>query len=95
MFWSDPLLAWSAPIETPLLFWIARIVCLAVTCVISWPSTPASSASFLIRPSRPRVMWIDAAGRGKRVDAIGVEHDERPLQIGTGAGLREHAADQR
>ena len=37
----------------------------------------------------------EPAWRGQRVDAVGVEHDEAPLQAGPGAGLREHAADQR
>ena len=41
---------------------MALIVCFSVTCEISWASTPASSASFVIRPSAPRVMWMNPPG---------------------------------
>ncbi len=47
-----------APIWTALPFWMARIVCFSVTWMISWPSTSASSASFFISESAPRVMWM-------------------------------------
>ena len=59
--------AWSpsvsfAPIWIILPFLIASIVCFSVTWVISWASTPASSASLLISASAPRVMWMNPPG---------------------------------
>ena len=37
----------------------------------------------------------DAAGRRERVDAVGVENDELPVQVRARAALREHLADER
>ena len=37
-------------------------MCFSVTCEISWPSTSASSASFWISASAPRVMWMKPPG---------------------------------
>ncbi len=45
-----------APIWIALPFWMARIVCFSVTWMISWPRTPASCASLVIRASAPLVM---------------------------------------
>ena len=43
-------------------FRMALIVCFSVTWMISWPSTPASSASLDISASAPRVIWMKPPG---------------------------------
>ncbi len=50
------------PSCTALFFLIAFTVCLCATWPISCASTPASSASLVIRPSAPRVMWMMPPG---------------------------------
>src|SRR5262249_40207899 len=37
----------------------------------------------------------EAAGRGERVHAVGIEHDERPNEVWTLGDLREGGADER
>ncbi len=62
---SPPLLTWSAPAPIMLLFSIEPMVCFSVTCVISCPRTPASSASVLANPNAPRVIWMMPPGAAK------------------------------
>ena len=85
---------WTPAMAICALLVIASIVCFSVTWPISWPSTVASSASFWISASAPRVMWI-CAGRRKRIHAVCVEHDEGPLQCRPAARRRQHRSDQR
>ena len=63
--------------------------------MISCPRTPASSASLLHQRQRAARDVDVAAGRGKRVHAVGVEHDELPGKLRPLAVLRQHAADER
>ena len=62
--------------------------------MISCPSTPASSASFLISASSALRDVHVAARRREGVDAVGVEDDERPRQVRAGAALRHRQTDQ-
>ena len=51
--------------ETIMAWPMRSSVCCAVTCPISWPSTPASWASFVILSMRPRVMNTLPPGSAK------------------------------
>ncbi len=48
---------------------MARMVCFSVTWMISWPSTPASSASSLRLARAPLVMWMKPPGAAKALTA--------------------------
>ena len=81
----------SAPSWTALLFWIAFTVCFSVTWVISWPSTPASSASFFIRPSSPRVMCTMPPGAANALTPSVSSTMNFQFELRARARLREHA----
>ena len=49
----------------------------------------------LREPERPAGDVNDAAGRRERIDAVGVEHDERPVQIRPLGLLGERRPEQR
>ena len=90
-----PTASRSVPSCTALFFLMALTVCLCATWPISWPSTPASSASFLIRPSAPRVMCTKPPGDANALtpsvsSTMNVQRQVRPLGL-----LREHRADER
>ena len=65
-----------------------------MTCVISWPRTPASSASVLIRPSAPRVMCTMPPGAAKALTPSVSRTMNSQFEIGPRAGLRQHGADE-
>ena len=70
------------------------MVCFSVTWMISC-AEHAGELRFVLDQRQRAARDVDvAAGRGERVDAVGVEHDEGPRQARTRAALRQRQADQ-
>ena len=60
------------------------MVCFSVTCAISWPSTSGQLRLVLDQRERAARDVHEPARRRERVDAVGVEHDERPRAVRAG-----------
>ena len=69
-------------------------VCFSVTWMISCAEHAGQLRFVLDQRERAARDVHVAAGRGERVDAVGVEHDERPRQGRARAALRQREADQ-
>ena len=73
----------------------ALTVCFSVTCAISCAEHAGELRLALDQTERAARDVHEAARRGERVDAVGVEDDELPVEVGPRARLRQHGADQR
>ncbi len=76
-------------------FWIAFSVCFCVTCTISCASTSASSASFLMRASAPRVMCTKPPGAANALTPSVSSTTKVHLSFGRLLADAEHRSDER
>ena len=74
--------ATSAPSLNPLFFLIALIVCFFVTCASSCAEDAGQLRLALDQTECASRNVNYAAGRRKCIDAVGIEHDELPLEVG-------------
>ncbi len=83
------------PICTPLLFRIAFTVCF-LRHVRDLVPHDAGELGFRLDERERTARDVDeSAGRRERVDAVSVEHDERPRQLGARRLFGQHGADER